>query len=196
MLRCSLRGLRLLLLQQQPPCRHVSNNCGAVPKPLTASCASSSSASSPSAAPSRPVPLPLSSYLWSTALDTRWADNDSYGHINNVAYLAFFDTAINRFLAAECGQALGSSPLIGLAVQSGCSYFAPASFPEQLTVGLRVAQRGRSSVRYELGVFRAGQGERPCAQGFFVHAFVDATSRRPVKELPEQLAAGLSRLQG
>lgn len=122
-------------------------------------------------------------------VETRWADNDVYGHVNNVVYYAYFDTVINRVLTAA-GLDPAQSPVIGLCVESGCRYVAPAAYPEVLDAGLRVAKLGRSSVRYEIGIFRA---ETLCAFGHFVHVFVDRASRRPAP-LPEAIRAALEGL--
>ncbi len=127
------------------------------------------------------------------AVATRWADNDLYGHVNNVEYYAWFDTAINAYLIDRGGLDIHRGELIGLCVESHCAYRAPVAFPEAVCVGLRVARLGRSSVRYELAVFRAGE-EDPAAEGWFVHVFVDRVSRRPVA-LPQELRAALARLE-
>jgi acyl-CoA thioester hydrolase len=123
---------------------------------------------------------------------TRWDDNDVYGHVNNVRYFAFFDTAINHWLVAEGGLDIHAGAVIGLCVESHCAYHAAIAFPEAVEVGLRAASIGRSSVRYELAVFRAGEPE-PAADGWFVHVFVDRETRRPVA-LPAPLRAALERL--
>ena len=119
-------------------------------------------------------------------------DNDVYGHVNNVVYYAYFDTVINRVLIAEGGLDPHASDFIGLCVESGCRYLAPAAFPEELDGALRVAKIGRSSVRYELGIFRADRDEL-CAFGHFVHVFVDRATRRPTP-VPERMRAALERL--
>ena len=123
---------------------------------------------------------------------TRWDDDDVYGHVNNVRYFAFFDTAINTWLVREGGLDIHAGAVIGLCVESHCAYSAPVSFPDALEVGLRAARVGRSSVRYELAVFRAGDDE-PVADGWFVHVFVDRATRRPA-ELPDGLRGALERL--
>ena len=125
-------------------------------------------------------------------VQTRWADNDVYGHINNVVYYSYFDTVINAVLVSDGGLDPLAGEVIGLCVESGCRYVAPASYPESLDGGLRVAKRGRSSVRYELGVFRAG-GDELVAFGHFVHVFVDRATRRP-REFPEAIRAALEAL--
>ena len=131
-------------------------------------------------------------YLWFLPIQTRWMDNDVYGHVNNVVYYAYFDSIINRYLLAEGGLDLHAGSVIGLCVESQCRYLAPAAYPEDLEGGLRVGKLGQSSVRYELGIFRGGSAE-PCAHGHFVHVFVDRETRRP-HPIPERMRAALQRL--
>jgi acyl-CoA thioester hydrolase len=111
-------------------------------------------------------------------LATRWADNDVYGHVNNVEYYAWFDTVINAYLIEHGGLDIHGGGTIGLCVESHCAFKAAVAFPEAVEIGLRVAKLGRSSVRYELGVFRDGSDE-PAAEGWFVHVFVGREDRRP-----------------
>jgi acyl-CoA thioester hydrolase len=125
-------------------------------------------------------------------ISTRWDDNDVYGHVNNVRYFAFFDTAINAWLIREGGLDIHGGGVIGVCAESHCSYSAAIAFPDAVEVGLRAGQVGNSSVRYELAVFKAGAAE-PAATGWFVHVFVDRATRRPVP-LPEPLRAALERL--
>jgi acyl-CoA thioester hydrolase len=125
-------------------------------------------------------------------LPTRWMDNDVYGHVNNVVYYSYFDTVVNAYLIAKGGLDFHVGPVIGLCVESYCQYLAPVAFPEVLEGGLRVARLGRSSVRYELAIFKLG-AETACAQGRFVHVYVDRTTRRPV-EVPPGLRRSLERL--
>ncbi|EYB69676.1 thioesterase superfamily protein [Deinococcus phoenicis] len=141
----------------------------------------------------RPTPDPRRAYPYHHPTPTRWADNDVYGHVNNVTYYAYFDTAVNAYLAARGALDVQAGAVIGLVVETGCAFFAPAAFPERLGVGVRVAHLGRSSVRYELAVFREGE-EAACAQGHFVHVYVDRETRRPV-ELPGVLRAALEGLR-
>ncbi|MGX6648861.1 acyl-CoA thioesterase [Maricaulaceae bacterium MS644] len=112
------------------------------------------------------------------SIETRWADNDAYGHVNNVVYYGFFDTAVNRRLAKAGLLDIEHGETIGLVVETGCRYHAPAAFPEALEAGVRVARLGTSSVRYELAIFRAGE-DQAVAEGFFVHVYVDRRTRRP-----------------
>ena len=118
-------------------------------------------------------------------LGTRWGDNDVYGHVNNVVYYAFFDTAVNGLLVEAGLLDIAGSTVIGLVVETGCRYHAPIAFPDGVTAGVRVARIGRSSVRYEIGLFR-GDAADASADGFFVHVYVDRATRRPVP-LPDPL---------
>lgn len=111
-------------------------------------------------------------------IETRWADNDAYGHVNNVVFYAFFDTAVNRRLARAGLLDITGGETIGLVVETGCRYHASAAFPEPLEAGVRVTRIGTSSVRYELAIFRAGE-DAAIAEGFFVHVYVDRQTRRP-----------------
>lgn len=125
-------------------------------------------------------------------MPTRWADNDVYGHVNNVEYYAFFDTLINTWLIRKGGLDIHEGGVIGVCAESQCRYLASFAFPEVVEGGLRVGRLGRSSVRYEIGLFKAGVAE-PAAVGEFVHVFVDRETRRPA-ELPPRLRAALERL--
>lgn len=132
-------------------------------------------------------------YVLSRPIPTRWMDNDAYGHVNNVVYYSFFDTAVNAMLIERGLLDPASSAVIGLVVETGCRYHAPLSFPEEVTAMLRVAHIGRSSVRYEVGLF--GQGsELAAAEGHFVHVYVDSETRRPAG-LPEALRSFLETLR-
>ena len=119
-------------------------------------------------------------------------DNDVYGHVNNVVYYAYFDTVVNNYLIEQGGLDFAAGAVIGLCVESHCQYLAPIVFPDALEAGLRVGHIGRSSVRYEIGIFKP-DASTAAAQGYFVHVFVDRTTRRPV-ELPSVLRAALERL--
>ena len=114
---------------------------------------------------------------------TRWADNDAYGHVNNTVFYQWFDNAVNAWLVGQGLLDIEAGDPIALVVETRCSYFAPLAFPEPVDIGLVVAQLGRSSVRYRIGVFGAGS-EQAAAQGEFVHVLVDRTSRRSV-EMPQ-----------
>src|SRR5687767_11426622 len=113
------------------------------------------------------------------SIPTRWNDNDVYGHVNNVEYYAFFDTVINAYLIGSGGLDIHDGPVIGLCAESHCEFKAALAFPETVQAGLRVGHLGRSSVRYEIGLF-ASDGA-PAAAGWFVHVFVDRATRRPAE---------------
>jgi acyl-CoA thioester hydrolase len=131
-------------------------------------------------------------YGYRLPITTRWMDNDQYGHVNNVQYYSFFDTAVTTWLVAEGGFAPDTAPAIGLCVESQCHYHAPLSFPDTVEAWLRVGRLGRSSVRYELAL-RAAGAERDAATGYFVHVFVDRETRTPVA-IPDALRARLETL--
>jgi acyl-CoA thioester hydrolase len=116
---------------------------------------------------------------------TRWLDNDLYGHINNVVYYSFFDTVVNRYLIEGGFLDLARSEVIGLVVETGCRYAKAIAFPEPVTAGLRVAHMGKSSVRYEVALFR-GDEDEAAAEGHFIHVYVERATRRPTP-LPEPL---------
>jgi acyl-CoA thioester hydrolase len=116
-------------------------------------------------------------------------DNDVYGHVNNVVYYSFFDTAVNGLLVEAGVLDIHAGAVIGLVVETQCNFFSPIEFPQRVTAGVRVAQLGRSSVRYEIGLFTEDE-PLSAAAGHFIHVYVDRTSRRPVP-LPPPLAAVL-----
>ncbi|WP_339906474.1 thioesterase family protein [Pseudomonas guineae] len=131
-----------------------------------------------------------SDYRHLQPITTRWHDNDVYGHVNNVTYYSFFDSAVNTYLIEVGGLDIHSGDVVGFVVSSSCDYFASIAFPERIEIGLRVGKLGNSSVQYELAVFKAGEDEA-CAAGRFVHVFVDRISNRPVS-IPENLRAALT----
>ena len=126
-------------------------------------------------------------------MDTRWMDNDVYGHVNNVLYYSWFDSAVNAHLIEQGALDIHHGETIGLVVETHCNYFSPLAFPQTVQVGLRVARIGSSSVRYELGVF-AQADEWTAAHGHFVHVYVDKATRRPVSQLPAVLKQVLEQL--
>ena len=141
----------------------------------------------------RPVPANRHAFAHFTTLQTRWADNDRYGHINNVVYYAYFDTVVNDYLIARGALDINKGAVIGLVVETGCHYFASAAFPDALEAGMRVAHIGNSSVRYEIAIFRKGE-DSAIAQGHFVHVYVDRQSNRPT-DLPAKFRAAVAALQ-
>jgi acyl-CoA thioester hydrolase len=136
---------------------------------------------------------PRSAFPHLLALPTRWMDNDSYGHVNNVNYYSFFDTAVNRFLIDRGVLDIHSDDMVGFVVETGCSYFSSISFPDLIHVGVRVAKLGNSSVRYELALYRNDE-PLPSAAGHFVHVYVDRRSNKSVP-VPEAVRAVLATLQ-
>jgi acyl-CoA thioester hydrolase len=126
------------------------------------------------------------------AIPTRWMDNDVYGHVNNVVYYAYFDTVVNQYLVEAGVLDIHHGQVIGLVVETLCRYFQPLAFPDVIDAGLRVGRLGRTSVRYEVAIFRCGDDE-PAAAGHFVHVYVDRQTRRPVP-LPEPMRAALARI--
>ena len=132
-------------------------------------------------------------YAHLTTIDTRWMDNDAYGHVNNVVYYSFFDTAVNRWLIEQGVLDIASSEAIGLVVETQCRYASPLTFPDRVTAGIRVAHLGRSSVRYELALFR-NNDDAPAASGHFVHVYVDRASRTSVA-IPDTVRRALQALR-
>lgn len=123
---------------------------------------------------------------------TRWIDNDSYGHVNNVVYYAYFDTVVNEHLIRAGGLDIRNGPAIGLVAETFCRFHRPLSFPATVEAGMRVARLGTTSVRYELGLFASGEVDA-VATGHFVHVWVDRASRRPVP-VPDAIRAALGPL--
>lgn len=123
---------------------------------------------------------------------TRWADNDIYGHVNNVVYYSYFDTIVNQYLIEQRVLDIEKSTVIGLVVETQCQYFSPITFPDVVHAGLRVAKLGNSSVRYEIGLFRNDEATAS-AQGHFIHVYVDRASRRSVA-LPNDLRSALEKI--
>lgn len=113
------------------------------------------------------------------AISTRWMDNDVYGHVNNVVYYSWFDTAVNRLLVVAGQLDIHHGKVIGLVAETGCRYFSPTAFPDEIEAGVRVAHVGGSSVRYEVGLFRNAEQDA-AAVGYFVHVYVDRETKRPV----------------
>jgi acyl-CoA thioester hydrolase len=131
-------------------------------------------------------------YRFFLSIPTRWMDNDIYGHVNNVVYYSYFDTAVNEHLIRAAGLDIRHGAAMGVVVETSCRYYKPLSFPEVLDAGVRVTKLGNSSVRYEIALFRAGDDE-PAATGHFVHVWVDRMNRRPTP-LPAVVREALAAL--
>lgn len=124
-------------------------------------------------------PTPRDRYPHFLAMPTRWGDNDSYGHVNNVVYYSFFDSAVNRHLIENGALDISASTVIGLVIETQCTFFSSMGFPDVVNVGLKVVRLGNSSVQYEIALFRNDQA-LASAVGKFVHVYVDRASNRPV----------------
>ena len=137
----------------------------------------------------RPQPQSRAAFRVFRDIPTRWADNDIYGHVNNVVYYSWFDTAVNAYLIEQGALDIHHGATIGLVIETQCNYFAPLAFPQTVQAGIRVAKLGSSSVRYEIGLFAPGE-EWCAASGHFVHVYVNKETRRPCA-LPDALRAVL-----
>ena len=142
----------------------------------------------------RAQPEPRSAYKVFRSISTRWSDNDIYGHVNNVVYYSWFDTAINGLLIERGALDIHAGKVIGVVVETQCNYFAPLAFPEQVVAGVRVAHIGSSSVRYEIALFPGNEDQLCAAKGHFIHVYVDRATRRPTP-LPPQLLCVLETLK-
>ena len=141
---------------------------------------------------SRPAPTTQADFTHFLAIPTRWMDNDVYGHVNNVVYYSYFDTVINQYLIEMGGLDPHDGTVVGMAVETGCRFHRSLSFPDLVQAGLRIGHLGRTSVRYEIGIFRNDEPEA-CADGHFVHVFVERATQRPVP-IPEPIRTALSSL--
>ncbi len=142
----------------------------------------------------RPQAQPRDHYRVFRPITTRWMDNDVYGHVNNVVYYSWFDTAVNAHLIEQGALDTERGETIGLVVETQCNYFAPLSFPQTIEAGIRVARVGQSSVRYEVGLFAKGE-TTAAACGHFVQVYLERDHRRPVDRFPEPLLRVLNALE-
>jgi acyl-CoA thioester hydrolase len=136
---------------------------------------------------------PRSRYPFFASITTRWMDNDAYGHVNNVTYYSYFDTAVNLYLVREGGLDIQRSETIGVVIESGCRYHEGIAYPEPIEAGVRVGELRNRAVRYEVGIFREG-GAESVADGHFVHVFVDRATRKAVP-IPDRVRAALEKLE-
>lgn len=141
----------------------------------------------------RPAPLPRAAYATFRRIGTRWGDNDVFGHVNNVVYYAWFDSAVTGWLLENLAVDPARSEVIFVVAATRCDYFGSVGFPETVEIGLAVERIGRSSVTYRLGVFREGRAE-PAAQGQFTHVYVRREGQAPVP-VPEDARAALERMR-
>lgn len=123
-------------------------------------------------------------------IQTRWADNDLYGHVNNVTYYSYFDTAANALLIQKTGFDIHHSPLIGLVVESMCQFHQELSYPEIIDVGVAIRKIGNSSLTYDLAIFKQDH-HVASAQGHFVHVFVDRETRKSTS-IPHEMRDALT----
>jgi len=131
-------------------------------------------------------------YRYFHPISTRWHDNDIYGHVNNVTYYSYFDSAMNTYLIHEGGLDIHNGGVVGFVISSSCDYFAPIAFPDAIEVGLRVGKLGNSSVQYELAIFKQGE-QQACAAGKVVHVFVERAHNRSTP-IPDGLRKTLEAL--
>lgn len=140
----------------------------------------------------RPKRLGRGDFRLFRAIPTRWMDNDVFGHVNNVVYYSWFDTAVNAWLVEQGHLDVLGSEIVGLVVETGCTYFESVAFPEIVEAGIAVEKLGRSSVTYRVGIFREG-GEQAAAQGRFTHVYVERAAQKPVP-IPDGLREALTGL--
>jgi len=132
-------------------------------------------------------------YFHFRPIQTRWGDNDMYGHVNNVVYYSYFDTAVNMFLIEEGGFDPHDAEIIGVCPETRCRFIKSVAYPDALEVGLRIVKLGNSSAQYEIGIFKVGE-EHAVAEGFFVHVYVERETNRPVA-IPAPIRAALEAIQ-
>ena len=128
---------------------------------------------------SRKLPPSRADFRWFLPITTRWMDNDPFGHVNNVVYYSWIDTAVNRFLIDHGALDIATSPVVGIVAETGCRYLSEITYPDPVTVGIAVVNLGRSSVRYAAGIFR-DEADAASAEGHFVHVYCDRATMRPV----------------
>ena len=141
----------------------------------------------------RPQALERSAFKSFRNISTRWMDNDAYGHVNNVVYYQWFDTAVNAHLIDNGALDIHQGETIGLVVETPCNFFSSLAFPQTVQAGIKVGRIGSSSVRYEVGIF-AEDSPLSAAHGHFIHVYVDKLTRRPVSQLPAALLNVLEKL--
>jgi acyl-CoA thioester hydrolase len=144
-------------------------------------------------APADPRALRRADFAVLRQLPTRWSDDDTYGHVNNVVHYLMFDTAVNGWLIEASGVDIRALPAIGVVVETSCQYFAELRFPEAVTAGLALEKLGTSSVVYRLALF-GERADEPAAIGRFVHVYVDRDNRRPTP-VPDEIRRALAQLR-
>ncbi len=140
----------------------------------------------------RPKPPVRADFRYFHTVSTRWHDNDVFGHVNNVIYYAWIDTAVNRFLI-DCGALdIKTSTIVGVVAETGCRYLSEITYPDDVTLGIRIDKLGRSSVRYAIGIFRNAE-DAASAEAHFVHVYVDRAAMRPVP-IPDSTRAEMQKI--
>jgi acyl-CoA thioester hydrolase len=142
---------------------------------------------------SRSAPRPLAAYRYTLPVTTRWMDNDVFGHVNNVTYYSWVDTAVNRFLIDHGLLDIAGSPIVGIVAETGCRYLKEIAYPDAVTIGVGVLTLGRSSVRYGVGVFRADE-KAASAEAHFVHVYCERATMRPVP-IPDFIRAEMEKIK-
>ncbi|MGB0389483.1 MAG: acyl-CoA thioesterase [Ardenticatenaceae bacterium] len=132
-------------------------------------------------------------YQYFLQIPTRWRDNDIYGHVNNAVYYAYFDTVIGHYLVTKGQLDYVNDHVVGFAIESKCQFKRAIAFPDVVEAGLRVSKVGRTSVRYEVGLFTGGH-EEPAATGYFVHVFVDLANERRSTPIPDKIRTALEKI--
>ncbi len=142
---------------------------------------------------SRTPPPTRADFRWFMPITTRWMDNDPFGHVNNVVYYSWIDTAVNRFLIDHGLLDIATSEIVGIVAETGCRYFSEVAYPDDIWVGLAVETLGRSSVRYACGIFR-GDADVASAEAHFVHVYCHRAAMRPVP-IPDFIRAEMQKIQ-
>ena len=150
------------------------------------------SSEQPMPRPAAELPTRRNEFRVLRTITTRWMDNDHYGHVNNVVYYSYFDTAVNGYLIEASGTDVRNLPAIGIVAETSCRFLKELSFPETVHAGLALEKLGNSSVVYRIGLF-GHEDLEPAALGRFVHVYVDSATRRPVP-VPAQIRAALQTL--
>ncbi len=140
----------------------------------------------------RPGPGVRSDYVEFMPVQTRWMDNDVYGHVNNVVYYSYFDTVVNLYLINPGGLDFHNAPVVGIMAETMCRFYRSIAYPEAIDAGIRVGRLGSSSVRYEVGLFGVGENDAR-AEGHLVHVFVDRATNKPVP-IPAGIRSALERI--
>jgi acyl-CoA thioester hydrolase len=127
-------------------------------------------------------------------ITTRWEDEDVYGHVNNVVYYSYFDTAVNGYLIDATGTDIRTLDAVGLVVETQCTFKRSLGFPEDVQAGIAVTKIGGSSIEYRIALFQ-GDSDEPAAIGRFVHVYVDAETRKaiPIPQLIKDAVEPLAR---